>query len=120
MKIYVSHSSNFDYKTELYQPLRAMSSEHTLFLPHADNTEGVLTRDVIPQHDLVVAEISLPSTGQGIELGWASDANVPIICLYRTGSSISSSLRFISSTFIEYVSPEDMVKKLAFELESSN
>lgn len=118
MKIYVSHASSFNYQTELYGPVQAtVDVEHELFLPHASNSQGVLSRDIIPQCDLVLAEVSHPSTGQGIELGWASSTGIPIVCLYKAGSTFSSSLRFVSSTFIEYVSSDDMSKKLKLILQ---
>ncbi len=113
MKIYTSHSTGYDFRTELYAPLKEQfATEHELFLPHEDHADGVESRDIIATSDVILAEVSLPSTGQGIELGWASAAGVPIICFYRSGATPSGALRFITDTFIEYTSIDDMQAKL--------
>lgn len=113
MKLYLSHSTGYDFRAELYAPLKEQfSAEHELFLPHEDHADGVESRDIITASDVVLAEVSLPSTGQGIELGWASAADIPIICLYRRGATISGSLRFMTNTFIEYTSTDDMIARL--------
>ena len=118
MKLYLSHSSGYDYKTELYEPLKAaFSNEQELFLPHESHADGINTKDVIPDCDLILAEVSLPSTGQGIELGWADVHSVPIVCFYRTDSTPSSALRFISNSMVEYSSTDDMIGKLKTEIE---
>lgn len=55
----------------------------------------------------------MPATGQGIELGWADYAKTPILCIYKKGTDISSSLKFITNQFIEYESVEDMIKEIS-------
>lgn len=66
MKIFVSHSTNYDFDSELYAPLRQsdLAKEHEIILPH-ENQRDVNTKDIIKNCDLVVAEVSYPSTGQG-------------------------------------------------------
>ena len=98
MKIYVSHSSSYDYINEIYNPII--------------NSDISKTKDIIASYDLVIAEVSLPSTGQGIELGWASYANVHILCVYKKGSKISTSIKFITTNFIEYENSKDMIEKI--------
>lgn len=66
-------------------------------------------REVIPACDIVLAEVSYPSTGQGIELGWASAANIHIIAFYRHGSSRSSALEFVATDMFEYETQDDML-----------
>lgn len=118
MKLYLSHSSEFDYISELYEPLKdSLAKNHDIVLPHDTNEEGVNSKDVIPVCDLMLAEVSHPSTGQGIEIGWASANNIPIICIYRSGTKPSSAIRFISDRVIEYLSSEDMIEKLRTEIE---
>lgn len=97
MKIFVSHSSGFDYENELYKPLRnsTINNNHEIFLPHEDGRD-VLTKDVIKKSDVVIAEVSFPSTGQGIELGWANVFNVPIICVNQKNSKPSDSLKYLT------------------------
>lgn len=119
MKIYVAHSTGYNFRADLYIPLgRAFSNEHELFLPHEAHPDGVESRDIIASSDVVLAEVSLASTGQGIELGWANASGVKIVCFYRTGSTPSGALRFISDTFIEYSDPDDMIARLRTALET--
>lgn len=113
MKIFVPHSKAFDFVNKLYIPLRTshLNGEHEFFLP-SENGKMEITRDLIKSCDLVIAEVSMPSTGEGIEIGWADMFNVPIICIYEKGSKISRSLQYVAKEFIEYESPEDMLKRI--------
>ena len=83
---------------------------NTFFFPHKSKETN--TKEIISNCDLVIAEVSLQTTGQGIELGWANFSNVPILCVYKKGSEISSSLKFITNEFIEYENIEDMIRKI--------
>ncbi len=114
MIIHVTHSNDFDFKKELYSPLRnsELNKEHEIFLPH-ETDKFINTKDLIRNADVVVAEVSFPSTGQGIELGWASDANVPIICIYKEGNKTPGSLKAVSSTFLQYKDSDEMIKKIS-------
>ena len=120
MKIVVTHSSAFDFKKKLYEPLRnsALNSAHEIFLPHEDDNSENGSKEKIQNADVVLAEVSLPSTGQGIELGWANTFGKPIVCLHEKGSTPSSALRFVTNTFIEYESESDMLQKLESALSS--
>ena len=113
MKIYVSHSTNFDYKAELYEPLKAtLSDDNKLYLPHESGDDVANTKEIIKQSGLIIAEVSYPSTGQGIELGWANEFNVPIVCIYKANTKPSSALQIVSKTFIEYSSSQDVLNHL--------
>lgn len=113
MKIYVTHSTNYDFQKEFYEPL--INSElykiHEIILPHKDNT-FTNTKEIIKDSDLIISEVSYPSTGQGIELGWAENYHKKIICIYKTGSKYSSSLKVVTDVFIEYKDSEDMINKI--------
>jgi len=118
MKLYLAHSSGYDYEAELYVPLKAaLASEHEIFFPHDVDASGVMSKDIIPTCDAILAEVSFASTGQGIELGWADARNIPIICFYRTGTNVSSALQLISKSMSEYSTPEAMVNLLRTEIE---
>ena len=80
-------------------------------LPHASSASQN-TKGAIYNSDLIVAEVSLPSTGGGIELGWASTAGVPIVAFCRTGSKYSSSIEYVTCEIIEYGGPTDFIDKL--------
>ena len=112
MKVYVSHSSSYDFVKELYEPLKNSNiwNQHEFFLPHEG--KPVNTREVISNSEIVLAEVSYPSTGQGIELGWASCYGKRIIAMHRQGKLGSSSIKFIAATVIEYSSPKEMISKI--------
>jgi len=116
MKIYIAHSSGYDFKSELYAPLEnsGLWRNHQIILPHKDVPvdNPMNTKEMTASMDLVVAEVSFPSTGQGIELGWADYSNIPILCIYKKSSKFSSSLKVITNDFIEYHDATDMVNKL--------
>jgi hypothetical protein len=114
MKIYVSHSSKYDYFNNIYNPIKNsdLISDNTFFFPHETENVVVNTKEIISNYDLVMAETSLATTGQGIELGWADYAGTPIICVYKKGSTLSSALQFIAHSFIEYENEQDMISKL--------
>lgn len=76
MTIFISHSTGFDFKKELYQPIRKspLNNRHTFILPHETSNMPYETKQFFASRncDMIIAECSEPSTGQGIELGWAN------------------------------------------------
>ncbi|HVT00973.1 MAG TPA: hypothetical protein VHE53_01925 [Patescibacteria group bacterium] len=114
MKIYVSHSRSFDFKIELYDVLKNSAINAEFIFPHLESDEPFDVKSLFENKgcDLVLAEASYPGTGQGIELGWASMMDIPIISVCKSGSKISSSLKMISKEVVEYSSPEDLTTKL--------
>lgn len=120
MNIYISHSSGYDYENEIYEPIKAskLARVHQFFLPHELQNLDTDAKTELKQTDVLVAEASLPSTGQGIELAQAEAAGVPVICFYKTGFKPSGSLRFVTSTIIEYRDINDMLAKLEDNLDS--
>jgi hypothetical protein len=120
MKIYIGHSKELNFKDDLYLPIREsqLNSEHEIILPHKIYQEAsdFVTKDIIKTCDVMVAEVSFPATGLGIELGWANAFERPIICIYRKGSKISGSLKVVCKNFIEYTDKEDLIKKLGSAL----
>jgi nucleoside 2-deoxyribosyltransferase len=114
MKIFVSHSRDFNYKDELHRPIResVLNNKYEFFLPHeAENF--VNTEKIIKNSDLILAEVSFPSTGEGIEIGWANTLNIPILCIYKEGAKISGSLKYITKNFIIYKNSIDLIKQIA-------
>ncbi len=110
MKLYFAHSSEINYK-EIYSALEgSFGKDHELILPH--KSKAVNSKDTITSCDLFIAECSLPSTGMGVEIGWANAADVPVVFVYKKGIKISSSLKFVSKEFIEYTTLSDLVEKL--------
>lgn len=114
MNIYVAHSTNFDYMNKLYNPIKNAKSlsMHNFFFPHDEVNKLVKTKEIIKNYDLVIAEVSSPSIGLGIELGYADCSNTPILCIYENGAKFSSSLKFITNNFIEYDNSKDLIEKI--------
>jgi nucleoside 2-deoxyribosyltransferase len=117
MKIYVAHSSNFDFKNKLYMPLRAsaLNSEHEILLPQEGPIEEI-TLDMINTCDAVVAEVSMPSLGAGIEIGWADAAGVPVIAMYEKDAHPSFSIDNAVSDRFSYAGPDGMITQLTAAL----
>ena len=114
MKIYVGHSNLFDYQKELYDPIKKSNLiiENDVFFPHNEKNKIIPTKDIIKNSDLFIAEVSYPATGLGIELGFASDAEVEILCIYKKGTKPSSSLKFITDNFICYENEKDLIDRI--------
>lgn len=113
MKIYVGHSSSLDFKQELYRPLRKskIDEKHDIVLPHEDSDKLFDSkRHLRTECDLMVAEVSYPSIGLGIELGWADQFGVSVLCVYKEGSEVSSSLKAISEDIVSYTDVRDLVR----------
>lgn len=105
MKIYVSHSTSFDFKKELYEPLRNLETDEIKFtFPHEASSDQFPTKQMLQDNkfELIIAECSFSSTGQGIELGWADSFGTPIVCILKTGSKYSGSLHTVSNHILEY------------------
>jgi nucleoside 2-deoxyribosyltransferase len=93
MKVYVCHSTAFDFRAEFYEPLkREFTTAHEIIFPHDSDTD-FNSSEAIRTSDIVLAEVSFPSTGQGIELGWANAAGVPIVCVHKTDAKPSGALQ---------------------------
>jgi len=89
-----------------------------MFFPHDDKNEGTYSKPIISGSDVVLAEVSHSSSGQGIELGWADAMGVPIICFYRNDATVSKALAIICTEFITYTSTDEMVSLVSARLES--
>lgn len=116
MKIYLAHSTKYDYQTELYNPIKesSLSQKHefVFFLEKISKDEVTSSKEIIKSSDMLIADITYKSTGVGIELGWADTFQVPIICIYKKGSKFSKYLSILTKDFIEYTSSKDLVRKL--------
>lgn len=112
LNIYVGHSNSFDFTNELYNPIKSSSlaATHTFIFPHEEGMPFLRTKDILENCDLMIAEVSYPSTGLGIELGYADMHNVPILCIYKEGFKISSSLKIITNNLEQYSDTQEMIE----------
>lgn len=115
MQIYIAHSREFDFQNELYTPIQQshLSDLHEIILPHKNSTEPYDSKSFFQHNcDLLIAEVSFPSIGLGIELGWANIYSVPILSIYRSGIEISNSVKGISQELIEYTDADDLINQI--------
>lgn len=121
MKIYVGHSSGIDYEEMLYRPLENsdFADEHHLIFPHRGDVEK--SKETVQKSaDRMIAEVSEPSTGLGVELGWAESSPTPVLCVYRDSSGPSGPVKDVADSVKAYETEEellDLAKKFAEELE---
>lgn len=115
INIYIGHSRDRDYES-IYQTIeKNMDLEKFNFLlPHkmdknSRNGRAFYNKSNI---DIFIAEVSQPSTGLGIEMGWAYEEQIPIYGLYKKGSIPSNAIKSVSDYFIEYNDIEDFINKL--------
>lgn len=116
MKIYLSHSSSFDYQQELYLPLQTglFLEKYKLIYPHQESAAPYPTQALFKSSECaaVLAEVSHPSTGQGIELAWAQALCIPIFCFHREGSSPSGALNALDLKSTSYQQIEGIIEKI--------
>lgn len=112
--IYVAHSSLMDYREELYEPITSshLHNKYFFVFPHDESGEQYNSKNLFGTKscDAVIAESSYPSTGMGIELGWAYQHKIPILCIHKKGIKPSSALKVITENIKEYSSPEEMIQ----------
>jgi nucleoside 2-deoxyribosyltransferase len=114
MKIYVGHSTSMEFRENLYQPLKdsRIAEKHEIVLPHDSEEFFDSKRFLREECDLFIAEVSDASTGLGIELGWAEEFGLPVICVFREGSEPSGALKAVTKQVREYRYREELVKIL--------
>lgn len=83
-----------------------------IILPH-DEGHDIHSREVIKTCDLLLAEVSFPATGEGIELGWADADGVPIVAIYRTGAKYPGSIKHLTDRLESYSGANDMLGVIA-------
>ena len=70
--------------------------------------DKVNTKDILINSDYLIAEVSYPGIGIGLELGRAECHNIPILCLIKRGIKRSSSIPR-NFKIIEYNNEEDII-----------
>jgi len=114
-KVFLAHATSGDFRKNLYEPIRQseLSAFCELILPHETSDKQFDSKSFIESDcDLIIAEVSEPSIGLGIELGWANMYNKPVVCFYKVGSQVSESIRMVTNQIFEYSDGEDLIKKI--------
>lgn len=115
MKVYVAHSTQFDFKKDLYSPLKEIENIEFIF-PH-ETDAWLNSKKTIKECDLVIAETTIKSTGLGIELGWANAFNIPIIILSK--NKIPNSFKAVSDIYIIYDTISGALSKIKNHIHKS-
>ncbi len=113
--IYIGHSTLIDFREDLYKPLRKsrLDNDHNIILPHENSDIPFRSKDFLKDEcDLFIAEVSKASTGLGIELGWANLFDVPVLCMYKEGSTVSSAVPAVFDTVLEYGDEKELIEKI--------
>lgn len=115
-KWFVSHPSGSTQHTPTFfnaiNDLAAAYPSIEFIFPEKDNEEIQKTKDDIQSSDLVLVEVSIASTGSGIELGWANAAGVPIMAFHQGGAEPSPAIKFATQDIHVYVTEEHIVSAL--------
>jgi hypothetical protein len=115
LKVYFSHSRDpkFDYLS-MYDFLDTSFPNIKWFFPHliSQGSNPVKEMFKAKEFDLVLAEVSFPSHGQGIELGYADMLSIPIFCINLKGQRISGSINSVTENIFEYSDFEDLKSSL--------
>lgn len=113
---FVSHPSGGQQHTPtFFHAIDTFARTHdqvAIVFPHEKQEDVQLTKENIEKAELVLVEVSIPSTGSGIELGWASAAGKPIVAFHQGGSEHSPALQFVTKTTHVYITEDDIVKVL--------
>lgn len=95
VNIYFGHSKDIDY-LKYYEIIESSFdlNKYNFIFPNKLDKNSRNGREFYKKEniDLFIAEVSLPATGLGIELGFAYDEEIPIYCLYMKENIPSSSL----------------------------
>ena len=83
------------------------------------NEAGVFERDVsaVSRCDIIIAEVSVPSHGVGMELMLAHTRGKKVICVHRQGIRLSWMVKGLpGAVLIEFKDEKNLRKKLSIEL----
>lgn len=113
--IYLAHSSKFDFKNDLYEPIKRSNLADIYDFIYLMETPGNLpnTKEMIRSFNAVIGEISYPSTGAGIEIGWADALGIPLVLIHNQSYNPPEYYKTISSYVSEYDNAENIPEIIA-------
>lgn len=78
--------------------------------------------ELLKETNIIIAEMSVPSTGQGMELQEAVSLDIPIIVIAKNGSKVSSLIKGSGKvkSILYYNNIEDIEKELIKQIEEEN
>ena len=113
MKIYVGHYKILVYMNELYLPIinSELGKREEFIFPHLTD-ETFNSQEVIEKSDLFIAEISVHSTGLGIEIGRTEVKGKKILCICNEKVKMPSCLKYVNVDLLGYNDVNDMINKI--------
>lgn len=78
--------------------------------------------ELLKETNIIIAEMSIPSTGQGMELQEAVRQDIPIIVIAKSGSKVSGLIKGSGKvkSILYYNNIEDIEKELIKQIEEEN
>lgn len=118
MQIYLAHSTHYDYRKELYEPIKnsALNDAHKFIYLFDLEEFPASTKELIKTSELVVAEVSYSGIGLGIELGWADVFGKRIVCVHKPAQLASKFLGALTKEIYEYQNSEELISTLTDKL----
>ncbi len=124
MNIYLAFPSKFNKRMgQFFQIIVGLikQSGHkiSLELPWFEKTKGIRNGNIkdffekdldsIDSSDVIIADITLPSSGVGYQIAYAVSQKKPVLCIYHKAMTkgISKLIRSISSDMVELVAYEE-------------
>lgn len=106
--VYLAHSSKFDFKNKLYEPIKRSKIGNLYDFIYLMDNPGNLpnTKEMIQTCQAVIGEISYPSIGAGIEIGWADAFDIPLILIHNHSYNPPEYYKTFSSYLLKYDDPE--------------
>ncbi|MEX1997871.1 MAG: nucleoside 2-deoxyribosyltransferase [Candidatus Andersenbacteria bacterium] len=113
-KWFISHPSGGHRHTPIFfNALEQFAAEEKgrveLIHPREKKEELHITKQDIASCDLVIAEVSIASTGSGIELGWANAAGKEVIAFYEGAEEASPAIQFVTKAIHPYITEEHII-----------
>jgi len=105
-----NHSPTFFAALDQFAEMK--SNKFELIYPESAAEGLEVTKNAIEKSDLVIAEVSLASTGSGIEMGWANAFGKTVIAFHHGATSISPSVQFVATAIHAYLGEDDIIAVL--------
>ncbi len=109
---FISHpSGGMQHTPAFFSTIQAFAEEKGIdvIFPHDIGEDVQLRKEAMEKTDLMIVEVSIPSTGSGIEMGWAHNAGIPIHAFHQGSSEPSPAMKFVTENINVYVT-EDHVR----------
>lgn len=112
MRLYLAYPRTFALATELENFLKNSNFGVEIIFPHEKHKQMMTPKDLLRDSDMMVAEVSDPALGVGIEMGFASAFDVPVYCFFRKGVVPSPSLPLVADEVMMYANKEELFHRL--------